>query len=108
MEVMTMSENEDTSYKLSVICDVLAETFGPPCECGHDKIDIFMIKWAPGCRGYCEAASASECWGAFLEPKVHRDVNGGGKAVIDHCKGIRKLGIPSAGGIQETAGGKNE
>ena len=24
------------------------------------------------------------------------------KAVIDHCKGISKLGIPSAGGIQET------
>jgi anti-repressor protein len=24
------------------------------------------------------------------------------KAVIDHCKGITKLGIPSAGGIQET------
>lgn len=24
------------------------------------------------------------------------------QAVIDHCKGIRKLGIPSAGGIQET------
>lgn len=25
-----------------------------------------------------------------------------GQAVIDHCKGIRKLGIPSEGGIQET------
>lgn len=24
------------------------------------------------------------------------------QAVIDHCKGIRKLGIPSAGGVQET------
>lgn len=24
------------------------------------------------------------------------------QAVIDHCKGIRKLGIPSAGGLQET------
>ena len=24
------------------------------------------------------------------------------QAVIDHCKGIRKLGIPSAGGTQET------
>lgn len=24
------------------------------------------------------------------------------KAVIGHCKGITKLGIPSAGGIQET------
>jgi phage antirepressor YoqD-like protein len=24
------------------------------------------------------------------------------QAIIDHCKGIRKLGIPSAGGIQET------
>lgn len=25
-----------------------------------------------------------------------------GQAVIDHCKGIRKLGMPSEGGIQET------
>lgn len=24
------------------------------------------------------------------------------QAIIDHCKGIRKLGIPSAGGKQET------
>ena len=24
------------------------------------------------------------------------------KAVIDHCKGVSKLGIPSAGGVQET------
>jgi prophage antirepressor-like protein len=24
------------------------------------------------------------------------------KAVIDHCKGITKLGIPSKGGVQET------
>jgi prophage antirepressor-like protein len=24
------------------------------------------------------------------------------KAVIDHCKGITKLGIPSNGGVQET------
>lgn len=25
------------------------------------------------------------------------------QAVIDHCKGIRKLGIPSEGGMQETS-----
>ena len=24
------------------------------------------------------------------------------KAVLDHCKGVSKLGIPSAGGVQET------
>lgn len=30
------------------------------------------------------------------------------QAVIDHCKGIRKLGIPSAGGVQETTVSRNQ